>query len=38
LKHWIGGTPMARVGQPDGIASVILFLAGGGRFSNGPSY
>ena len=27
-KHWIGGTPMARLGQPSEIASVILFLAG----------
>jgi NAD(P)-dependent dehydrogenase (short-subunit alcohol dehydrogenase family) len=26
-KHWIGGTPMARMGQPSEIASVILFLA-----------
>jgi NAD(P)-dependent dehydrogenase (short-subunit alcohol dehydrogenase family) len=25
--HWIGGTPMARMGQPSEIASVILFLA-----------
>ena len=27
LKHWIDGTPMARLGQPEEIASVILFLA-----------
>jgi NAD(P)-dependent dehydrogenase (short-subunit alcohol dehydrogenase family) len=27
-KHWIDGTPMARMGQPSEIASVILFLAG----------
>ena len=24
---WIGGTPMARMGEPDEIASVVLFLA-----------
>jgi NAD(P)-dependent dehydrogenase (short-subunit alcohol dehydrogenase family) len=27
-KHWLDGTPMARMGQPSEIASVILFLAG----------
>jgi NAD(P)-dependent dehydrogenase (short-subunit alcohol dehydrogenase family) len=26
-KHWIDGTPMARMGEPAEIASVILFLA-----------
>jgi NAD(P)-dependent dehydrogenase (short-subunit alcohol dehydrogenase family) len=26
-KHWIGGTPMERMGQPSEIASVVLFLA-----------
>ena len=26
-KHWIDGTPMARLGKPSEIASVILFLA-----------
>ncbi len=26
-KHWIDGTPMARMGKPSEIASVILFLA-----------
>ena len=26
-RHWIDGTPMARLGQPSEIASVILFLA-----------
>lgn len=26
-KHWIEATPMARMGQPSEIASVILFLA-----------
>ena len=27
MKHWIGGTPMGRMGRTDEIASVILFLA-----------
>jgi NAD(P)-dependent dehydrogenase (short-subunit alcohol dehydrogenase family) len=27
MKHWVGGTPMGRMGQPSEIASVILFLA-----------
>ena len=27
LKHWIDGTPMGRMGKPEEIASVILFLA-----------
>ena len=27
-EHWIGGTPLARMGQPHEIAAVILFLAG----------
>ncbi len=27
VKHWIEGTPMARLGRPDEIASAILFLA-----------
>ena len=26
-RHWIGGTPMARMGRVDEVASVILFLA-----------
>ncbi len=26
-RHWIGGTPMGRMGQPAEIASVVLFLA-----------
>jgi NAD(P)-dependent dehydrogenase (short-subunit alcohol dehydrogenase family) len=27
MSHWIGGTPMGRMGKPEEIASVILFLA-----------
>ncbi|MDO9416747.1 SDR family NAD(P)-dependent oxidoreductase [Pararhizobium sp.] len=27
MRHWIGNTPMNRMGQPSEIASVILFLA-----------
>ncbi len=27
MKHWIGGTPMGRMGQPAEVAAVILFLA-----------
>ncbi len=27
-EHWIGGTPMARMGEVEEIASVVLFLAG----------
>jgi NAD(P)-dependent dehydrogenase (short-subunit alcohol dehydrogenase family) len=27
---WIGGTPMGRMGKPEEIASVVLFLAGAG--------
>lgn len=26
-KHWVGGTPMNRLGRTDEVASVILFLA-----------
>ena len=26
-RHWVGGTPMGRLGRPDEVASVILFLA-----------
>ncbi len=29
LKHWIDGTPMGRMGHPEEVASVILFLASG---------
>lgn len=29
-RHWIGGTPMGRMGNPDEVASVVLFLAGAG--------
>jgi NAD(P)-dependent dehydrogenase (short-subunit alcohol dehydrogenase family) len=27
IKHWLGNTPMNRMGQPSEIAAVILFLA-----------
>jgi NAD(P)-dependent dehydrogenase (short-subunit alcohol dehydrogenase family) len=27
MKHWIGNTPMNRMGQPPEVAAVILFLA-----------
>lgn len=27
-RYWIGGTPMNRLGRPDEVASVVLFLAG----------
>lgn len=27
-RHWIGGTPMGRMGKPEEVASVVLFLAG----------
>jgi NAD(P)-dependent dehydrogenase (short-subunit alcohol dehydrogenase family) len=27
MEHWLGGTPQGRMGRPDEIASVILFLA-----------
>lgn len=27
MRHWIGGTPQNRMGRPDEVASVILFLA-----------
>lgn len=26
-RHWIGGTPMGRMGKPEEVASVVLFLA-----------
>ena len=29
-RHWVGGTPMNRMGRPDEVASVVLFLAGEG--------
>jgi NAD(P)-dependent dehydrogenase (short-subunit alcohol dehydrogenase family) len=27
VKRWIDGTPMARLGEPEEVASVVLFLA-----------
>jgi NAD(P)-dependent dehydrogenase (short-subunit alcohol dehydrogenase family) len=27
MRHWIGGTPQGRMGRPDEVASVVLFLA-----------
>ena len=27
MQNWVGGTPMARMGRPDEIAAVVLFLA-----------
>ena len=26
-RHWVGGTPMNRLGHVDEVASVVLFLA-----------
>lgn len=27
MRHWVGGTPQNRMGRPDEVASVVLFLA-----------
>lgn len=27
MKYWVGGTPQNRMGQPDEVAAVVLFLA-----------
>lgn len=27
MRHWVGGTPQERMGRPDEVAAVVLFLA-----------